>query len=112
MTKSTFDPCLFFRSELLGIVRMQTDNTLILADNNFASTKEEAIKSAKIITKDREYFTPIHPLKFDDVQIKLDSNGIVLTIKSHVGGILPVTDHVADSTSSKRITRKKLSLNE
>ena len=109
MTKSTYDSCLFFRSEPLGIVGMQIDDILILADNNFASTKEEAIKSAKIITKDREYLTSAHPLKFNSAQIKLDSNGIVLTKKSYIGGILLVTDYTADSTSSKRITKKKLS---
>ena len=112
MTKSTYDSCLFFRSEPLGIVGMQTDDTLILADNNFASTEEEAIKSAKIMTKNREYLTPAHPLKFNGAQIKLDSNGIVLTKESHIEGILPVTDHAADFTSSRGITRKKLSPKE
>lgn len=60
------------------------------------------------MTKDREHLTSAHPLKFNDAQIKLDLNGIVLTKKSHVGGILLVTDHIIDSTNSKRITRKKL----
>ena len=109
MTESTYDSCLLFRSEPLGIVKMQTDDTLILADNNFASTKEKTIKSAKIMTKDREYLTLVYPLKFNSTQIKLDSNGIVLTKKSQVGGILLVTNYAADSTNSKGITRKKLS---
>lgn len=37
--------------------------------------------------------------------MKLNLNGIVLTKESHIGGILLVTDHDADSTSSKGITR-------
>ena len=64
------------------------------------------------MTKNREHFTPAHLLKFNGAQIKLDSNRIVLTKESYVEGILPVTDHAANSTSSKGITRKKLSPKE
>ena len=112
MTKLIYDSCLLFRSEPLEIVEMQTNNTLILADNNFACTKEKAIKSAKIMIKDRKYLIPAHLLKFNDVQIKLDSKDIVLTKESHVGVILPVENYAADSTSSREIKRKKLSPKE
>ena len=90
MTKSTYDPCLLYRFGPLGIVGMQTDDKLILADNDFASNEEEAIKKAKIMTKDREYLTFTQPIKFNRAQIKLDSDGIVLTKESHVGEILLV----------------------
>lgn len=46
MIKSTYDPYLFFRFELLDIVEIQTNDTLILADYKFASIKIEAIKLA------------------------------------------------------------------
>lgn len=87
---------------------MQTNNTLILANNNFISTKEEIIKSAKIITKDKKYLIFIYPLKFNSAQIKFDSNDIVLTKESYIGGILPVINHATNSTSFRGITRKKL----
>ena len=64
------------------------------------------------MTKDQEHLTSSHPLKFNGAQIKLDSEGIVVTKKSHVGGILPVTNRDADSTSSRGITRKNLSRKE
>ena len=112
MTESTYNPSFLFRSKSLGIVRIQTDDTLILADNNFAIIKEETIKSAKIMTKYREYLTLAHSPKFNGAQIKLDLNGIVLTKESHVGEILPVTDHTIDFTSSRGIIRKKLSSKE
>lgn len=44
---------------------MQIDNTLILVNNNFASIEEDAIKLAKILTKNRLYFTFAHFLKFN-----------------------------------------------
>lgn len=48
MKESIYDPCLLYSSGLASsIVGMQTDDTLILADNDFASIEEDAIKSAK-----------------------------------------------------------------
>ena len=49
--ESIYNPCLFYSSGPFCIVEMQTNDTLILANNNFAS-KEAAIKFAKIMTKD------------------------------------------------------------
>ena len=112
MIESTYNPCLFFIPEPLEIVKMQTNNTLILADNNFASTKKEAIKSAKIMTKNRKYLTSAYPLKFNGTQIKLNSNSIVLTKESYIEKFLPVIDYATDFTSCKGITRKKLSSKE
>ena len=83
-----------------------------MADNNFPSTKEEEIKSAKIITKDREYLTPTHPLEFNGASMELNSNSIVLTKKSHVGGIFLVTGHIADCIGLNGIRKKKLSPKE
>lgn len=36
---------------------MQTDDTLIMANNNFAYKEEAEIKITKIMTKDQEYLT-------------------------------------------------------
>lgn len=55
--ESTYNSCLFYRSDILEIVRMQTNNTLILANNIFASKKKEVIKAIKIITKNCKYLT-------------------------------------------------------
>lgn len=52
MTKSTYNLCLLYRFGSLEIVGVQTDNTLISVDNNFASMNEKAVKNAKIMTKD------------------------------------------------------------
>lgn len=52
MTESTYDPCLLHRYEPFGTIGLQTDDTLMLANNTFASMEEEAIKTAKFITKE------------------------------------------------------------
>lgn len=112
MRESVYNLCLLYRSGPLQIMGMQTNNTLILANNNFANKEEKVVRNVKIMTKDWEYFTPTQPIKFNRVQIKLDSNSIILIKESHIGGILLVTDHDANSTSSRGIIRKKLSLKE
>ena len=54
MRESIYDPYLFFSSDpTFGIIGLQTDDTLILADNEFASIEEDAIKSGKIMTKNK-----------------------------------------------------------
>ena len=55
MTESTYDPCLLYRTDPLGLVGMQTDDTLMLASDQFASEEEDAIKSARIMTKDSSH---------------------------------------------------------
>ena len=112
MIKSIYNCYLLYSFSLFGIVGMQIDNTLILADNNFAYIKEDAIRSAKIMTKNRKHLTFIHSLKFNDAQIKLNLNKIVLIKESYVGGILPVIDYITDSTNFREIIRNKLSPKE
>lgn len=112
MIELIYDPCFLYSSSSLGIIRMQIDDILILADNNFASTKENAIRLAKIMTKNKEHLTSAHLLKFNGVQIKLNLNRIVLTKESYVKEILLITDHAADFTSLRGIIKKKLSSKE
>lgn len=57
MKKSIYDFCLCYSCGLFGIMGIQTDNTLSLVNNDFVGIVEDAIKSVKIMTKDKEYFT-------------------------------------------------------
>lgn len=109
MGELSYHPSLLFNSEPVTILKMQINSTLILADDNFASIEEKTIRSIKIMTKNRKYLTPAHPLQFNGAQIKLDSKSIVLTKKSHIRGIFLITNHVAHSTKSREVRRKKLS---
>lgn len=88
---------------------MSSDDTLILADSNFTSIKKYTIELAKIIIKDKKYLFSTYSLKFNDIQIKLNLNRIVLTKKKYIRGIFLVIDHVTDFINSRAIIRKKLS---
>ena len=60
------------------------------------------------MTRDKKHLIFAYFLKFNGAQIKLNLNGIVLTKQSHVGGILLIIDQIADFSSSREITKKKL----
>lgn len=49
--KLIYDSFFFYSSGLFGIVEMQTNDILILANNDFVSKEKAAIKSVKIMTK-------------------------------------------------------------
>lgn len=46
-----YNLCLFYKSGSFSIMRIQTNDTLILVDNNFASRKKAKIKVTKIMRK-------------------------------------------------------------
>jgi folylpolyglutamate synthase/dihydropteroate synthase len=78
MTQFTYDFCLLYKiidSIILGTVDMQTDDTLCETIEAFAKQKDEAIKSAKIMIKNRERLILDNSLKFNETRIeRLDSN--------------------------------------
>lgn len=80
MKESTYDPCLLYtNTNGFGVVGLQTDDTLFLADNTFAASEETNLKKAKFMAKDREVLTCDTPIKFNGGQIRLENDSIVLT---------------------------------
>lgn len=62
MTPSTYDPCLLYtNSNGHGVVGLQTDDTLFLADEIFAENEEKELKLAMFAAKDREMLTNSTP---------------------------------------------------
>lgn len=72
--------------------------------------KKNAIRLAKVIKKDKEYPTSTHFLKFNNIQIKLNLNKIILIKNCYIKDILLIIDYVIDFTSFGKIIRKKLLL--
>jgi hypothetical protein len=67
---------------------MQTDDTLILADQLLTVVEKEAIHSAKIMTKTREQLTLENSLKFNDIRIeRIDSHAIYFRQETHIQDI-------------------------
>jgi hypothetical protein len=53
MTTSTFDPCFLVTTTgtPFGIVGMQTDDTIILGDDQFSALEEDELAKAKLMAK-------------------------------------------------------------
>lgn len=111
--QSTYNPCLLYKSDPLGIVGLQTDNTLLLAEDDFADAKENALRHAKLMSKDREYLTINKPIKFNGALIELTPNGdLTLKQEIQIAGISLVKNLETSTTSTRGVVRVKLSMKE
>jgi hypothetical protein len=92
---------------------MQTDDTLILADQSFAVVEKEAIHSAKIMTKTREQLTFENSLKFNDIRIEqIDSHAIYFKQETHIQDIQLIQSIDTIITSARDKMRIKLTSRE
>jgi hypothetical protein len=98
MIESTFDSCLLHINQInqiefiefinqsnfishFEIVNLQTDDTLILADDEFVALEEKKLVRAHLTSKKREKLNLIISIKFNDELIILDNddNSLLLT---------------------------------
>jgi hypothetical protein len=54
-----------YSNKPFGIVGLQIDNTLFLADKIFANTEKNKLYKAKFMAKEQEKLTTATPLKFN-----------------------------------------------
>ena len=107
MEQSTYDPCLLYTPlNGLGIVGLQTDDTLFLADQTFADAEETELQEAKFLAKPREQLTEQTPIKFNGGLITQEGNLIKLTQERQAQNLRLVTIKPTDLTSSYRETHK------
>ena len=54
-----YDPCFLITitKDVFGVIGMQTDDTLILADGLFSAFEEDELKKAKFLVKSKEILT-------------------------------------------------------
>ncbi|KAI0991737.1 hypothetical protein K3495_g16450, partial [Podosphaera aphanis] len=116
MNESAFDPCLLWchKPDSFGIVGLQTDDTLFLANESFASDEELYLKRAKFLAKSREKLTAQHPLKFNGCSISLAQSGDTITLsqEQQCKNLTLVTKTNSTSTSSRGAIRTGLSIKE
>ena len=76
--QSTYDPCLLQSNKPFGVVGLQTDDILFLADEDFTDRELSELRKAKFIAKELEKLTIDIPIKFNGGIIQLTTDGIVL----------------------------------
>jgi endonuclease YncB( thermonuclease family) len=83
MITSTYDPCLLITTTKgrFGIVEMQIDDTIILANEPFLTLEKNELLNAKFIAKPKEKLTPNSPLIFNGCVLIQDGNTMSLRQK-------------------------------
>ena len=71
MNQSTYDPCLLYSVQLFGVIGIQTDDTLILGDDDFVKKEEEELRKANFVAKESKQLSTGTDLKFNDGVIYL-----------------------------------------
>ena len=80
MTIFIFNPCFFITTTgtLFGIVGMQTNNIIILEDNQFSALKEDELVKVNLIVKLKEKLNSTILLFFNGCILSLNKDFITL----------------------------------
>ncbi|KAI0993994.1 hypothetical protein K3495_g14189 [Podosphaera aphanis] len=88
MKNSTYDPCLLITKEQdgpIGILGMQTDDTLLLGDEEFVRKEAAELHKEKLLAKPTQKLKFDNPLLFNGYTISIAKDGYIvnLTQKGH-----------------------------
>ena len=84
MGTSTHVPCLLITRDEngpFGLVRMQTDDTLFLGDNEFVKQEDVELKTAKLLAKPSEQLTGDNPLLSNGCKLMINGDEVALAQK-------------------------------
>jgi hypothetical protein len=83
MDISIYNPCFLITStnSVFGIVGIQTNNIIILGDEQFLIQEEQELAQANYITKPKEKLIAAIPLLFNSYILSLDKTNINLCQK-------------------------------
>jgi hypothetical protein len=98
MATSIYDLCFLITTnkDTFGIVGMQTDDTIILADERFLAREEEELKQAKYTTKPKEKLTVVNPLLFNGCVLSLQGDQMTLCQKDQGKKLRLVDSEILD----------------
>ncbi len=111
MIESTFDSCLLHiidNQTAFEIVEMQTDDTLMLANDQFADLKENELIKVKLTFKNREKLTSFISIKFNDEVISKNDQGLLLNQSKQFDQIRLIYLSSIDLISSRGQIRKSV----
>ena len=74
MTSFTFDTCLLFNNNMITIVNLQTDDSLIADIIEFINMESRELHVVDLMVKSCERLTPKQPLNFNKFIITFDNN--------------------------------------
>jgi hypothetical protein len=115
MIESTFDSCLLHIEFInhFEVINIQTDDTLILADENFVTLEENELIRARLTFKKREKLISTISIKFNDDLIFLSDNSLLLIQSKQFDQIKLISlSSSINLTSSREEIRKMITLKD
>ena len=111
MHQSIYDPCLLHTdatsgSKNFGMIDLQIDDTLILADEHFAETEKIELHRAKLLAKPREQLTTTTPIKFNGGYLKQQDNSIFLSQERLCQSLRPIKLQPTDLINTRGTVKK------
>jgi hypothetical protein len=109
MEQSTYDSCLLHTKEnSIGIIGLQTDDTLLLADKGFVAKEEKKLREIGFLTKEREELITKNPIKFNGGYLTMKGATLTLTQQQYCENLEAVSSEAVDLISSQGMTRKQV----
>jgi hypothetical protein len=122
MIESIFDLCLLHITQIesalnfinqFEVIDIQTDDTLILADDEFVTLEQNELNRARLIFKQREKLTSTISIKFNDDLISLSDNFLLLTQSKQFDQIKLINlSSSINLTSSREEMRKMITFKD
>lgn len=110
MSESSYDSCLLFVNDTqFAVVGLQTDDTLILADPQFAAAEEIELQAAGFRAKPRDQLTVDSPIKFNGCTISRRNDEVHISQARYNKNLQLVSNQPADLTSSRGTVRRNVS---
>ena len=101
MVTSSYDPCLLIttKKEIFGVVGMQTDDTLLLGSEQFATLEEEELQRAYLSAKPREELSLTSSLIFNECVLTQNSDDTMTLLQKDQGKKLQLVNEKGEPST-------------
>jgi hypothetical protein len=98
MTTSIYDLCFLIitNKDIFGIISIQTDDIIILADKRFLAQEKKELKQAKYIIKPKEKLTIVNLLLFNGYILSFQGDQMILCQKDQGKKLRLVDSEILD----------------
>jgi len=108
MVTSSYDPCLLITTtkEVFGVVGMQTDDTLFLGSEEFATLEDNELQKAKLSAKPRDELSPTSNLIFNGCVLTQASDDTMILLQKDQGKKLQLVNAKEDDYQQQYLEQR------
>jgi hypothetical protein len=108
MVTSSYDPCLLIttKKEIFGVVGMQTDDTLFLGSEQFATLEDEELQRAHLSAKPREELSSTSNLIFNGCVLTQNSDDTMTLLQKDQGKKLQLVNEKGENPQQEYLEQR------